>query len=87
MDYHYFSWFLIIGGLAGWIASVWVKGSGSGLLMDIFVGVIGGFVGGVLAYSINAAVYGFWGILGMSVFGAIALLIILRAFSRTPRTH
>ena len=33
--------YIIIGGLAGWIGSKIVKGSGSGILMDIVIGVVG----------------------------------------------
>jgi uncharacterized membrane protein YeaQ/YmgE (transglycosylase-associated protein family) len=45
------SWlaYLIIGGLAGWIAGKIVKdGGGAGILVNILVGVIGGFIGGML---------------------------------------
>ena len=34
--------YIIIGGIAGWLASKVVKGTGSGILLDIVVGVIGG---------------------------------------------
>ncbi|WAC94032.1 GlsB/YeaQ/YmgE family stress response membrane protein [Mycobacterium sp. Aquia_213] len=44
------SWFayLVIGGFAGWIAGKIVKGGGAGILLNIVVGVIGGFIGGML---------------------------------------
>ncbi|HTQ19013.1 GlsB/YeaQ/YmgE family stress response membrane protein [Mycobacterium sp.] len=44
------SWlaYIIIGGLAGWIAGKIVKGAGSGILMNILIGVVGGFIGGML---------------------------------------
>jgi uncharacterized membrane protein YeaQ/YmgE (transglycosylase-associated protein family) len=84
MDVHNFIWFLIVGGLAGWIASVLVEGSGLGIFGDIVVGVIGAFLGGFLAMEFNITVYGFWGVLGMSIVGAVILLVILRVFS-TPR--
>ena len=44
------SWlaYIIIGGLAGWIAGKIVKGGGSGILMNILIGVVGGFIGGML---------------------------------------
>jgi uncharacterized membrane protein YeaQ/YmgE (transglycosylase-associated protein family) len=44
------SWlaYIIIGGIAGWIAGKIVKGGGSGILMNIVIGVVGGFVGGML---------------------------------------
>ena len=85
MDLHNLVWFLIVGGLAGWIASVLVEGSGLGLLGDIVVGVIGAFLGGFLAIGFNITIYGFWGVLGMSVVGAVILLVILRMFSPSRR--
>src|ERR1700743_135798 len=44
------SWlaYIIIGGIAGWLASKIVRGGGSGILIDIVVGVIGGYIGGTL---------------------------------------
>ena len=38
----YFLWYLLIGLAAGWIASLIFKGSGSGLLVNLIVGLIGG---------------------------------------------
>ncbi|GBG38935.1 GlsB/YeaQ/YmgE family stress response membrane protein [Mycobacterium montefiorense] len=44
------SWlaYLVIGGIAGWVAGKIVKGGGVGILLNIVVGVIGGFIGGML---------------------------------------
>ncbi len=44
------SWFayVVIGGIAGWLAGKIVKGGGSGILLDILIGVVGGFLGGWL---------------------------------------
>ncbi|MCV7413288.1 hypothetical protein AWC05_28745 [Mycobacterium florentinum] len=44
------SWlaYLIIGGFAGWIAGKIVKGGGAGILLNVVIGVIGGFIGGML---------------------------------------
>ena len=42
----YFLWYLLIGLAAGWIASLIFKGSGSGLLVNLIVGIVGGFMGG-----------------------------------------
>ena len=44
------SWFayIIIGGIAGWLAGKIVKGGGSGILMNIVIGVVGGFLGGFI---------------------------------------
>ena len=38
-----------IGGLAGWLAGLVLKGSGYGRAGDIIIGIVGGFIGGWLA--------------------------------------
>lgn len=77
---HDFIWFLIVGGFAGWLASVLVTGGGLGILADIAVGVAGAVLGGVIANALNWYVYGFWGVLGVSIMGAIILIVIFRGF-------
>ncbi len=54
---------LLIGGIAGWLAGVIVKGYGFGLIGNIVVGIVGAFVGGWL--------FGQFGILGNGILGAI----------------
>ena len=39
---------LIVGGVAGWLAGMVVKGGGYGLIGDIIVGIIGGLIAGWL---------------------------------------
>ena len=41
----YFLWYLLIGLAAGWIANLIVKGGGSGLFVNLIVGLIGGVLG------------------------------------------
>lgn len=41
-----FLYFLIIGALAGWLGSQLFKGRGSGLIMNIILGIVGAIVGG-----------------------------------------
>lgn len=78
MQFHNLIWFLIVGGFAGWLASVVVTGGGMGIFADIAVGVAGAMVGGVLADSLNWNIYGFWGVLGISILGSIILIVIFR---------
>ena len=40
----YFLWYLLIGLAAGWIANLIVKGDGSGLVINLIVGLIGGWI-------------------------------------------
>ncbi len=77
---------IIIGGIAGWLASIVMKTNRSqGLLMDIIVGIIGGFVGGWLltALGVGGAVTGLnLASLLTAFIGAVVLLAILRLFAR-----
>ncbi|WP_319452381.1 MULTISPECIES: GlsB/YeaQ/YmgE family stress response membrane protein [unclassified Mycobacterium] len=50
--------YIIIGGIAGWLAGKIVKGSGQGIVMNILVGVIGGFLGGFLLELLDFNVAG-----------------------------
>ncbi len=79
------SW-IVVGLIAGWLASVLVRGGGYGLIGDMVIGIIGGLLGGWLATSvfhIGAAVTGInlESIL-VALAGAIVLLIILRLVRR-----
>jgi uncharacterized membrane protein YeaQ/YmgE (transglycosylase-associated protein family) len=73
-----FIWFLVVGGLAGWLASSFVVGRGLGVIGDIIVGVLGAFLGGFIANMLGFYVYGFWGVLGVAIVGAAILLAIAR---------
>lgn len=42
----YFLWYILIGLAAGWLGSLIMKGRGSGLFMNILIGIIGGVLGG-----------------------------------------
>lgn len=75
------SW-LIIGGLAGWLASVVIRGKGYGCLGNIIVGLIGAVVGGFLASWLNITGYfHFWGSLLIAFLGACVFLFILQALT------
>ncbi|MDZ4671513.1 MAG: GlsB/YeaQ/YmgE family stress response membrane protein [Phototrophicales bacterium] len=72
---------IIVGGIAGWLASMVMKTNRSqGLIMDIVVGIIGAFIGGFLFSQINTTgVTGFnvWSIF-VAFVGAVVLLGVLR---------
>jgi uncharacterized membrane protein YeaQ/YmgE (transglycosylase-associated protein family) len=44
---HFLVW-IVVSGFAGFVASKIINKTGSGLFMDIVLGVIGGFVGGFI---------------------------------------
>jgi uncharacterized membrane protein YeaQ/YmgE (transglycosylase-associated protein family) len=75
-------WTIILGILAGFIASKLVSGSGMGVLMDLVVGVVGSVLGGWIFGLLGLAAYGLVGRLVMAVVGAVALLLIVRAIKR-----
>ena len=78
---------LIIGLLAGFIASTVMRGGGYGLIGDLIVGLVGAFIGGLLAnLLIPDATFGFWGSLVVAIIGAIILIAILRAIGRGRAT-
>jgi uncharacterized membrane protein YeaQ/YmgE (transglycosylase-associated protein family) len=77
------SW-LILGLIAGFIASKVVNKSGEGLILDIVLGVIGAVVGGWLFSFFGAA-----GVTGLNIYsmvvaviGAIVVLLIYHAVVR-----
>lgn len=78
----YFLWYLLIGLAAGWIASLIFKGSGSGLLVNLIVGIVGGMLGGWLVSLFGWVPTGTIGTLIASVIGAIVLLWIVSLFTR-----
>lgn len=78
----YFLWYLLIGLAAGWIASLIFKGSGSGLLFNLIVGLVGGFLGGWLVSLFGWVPTGTFGTFIASVIGAIVLLWIVSLFTR-----
>jgi uncharacterized membrane protein YeaQ/YmgE (transglycosylase-associated protein family) len=73
-------WFLIIGGVAGWIAGEIVRGDGFGIVGNIVVGIVGAIIGGLLFGLLNIDAYGLMGSLVMSVIGAVVLLFVLNMF-------
>ena len=83
------SWFayIIIGGIAGWLASKIVRGGGSGILLDIVVGVIGGYIGGMVLGWLNVDVeHGHrWFTFFTALLGAVILLFIVRLVRSAAR--
>lgn len=60
---------IILGGLAGWIASLVTKSS-TGVLMDIILGIVGAIAGGFLM-----SFFGQPGITGFNVYSLIVAII------------
>ncbi|HXZ14121.1 MAG TPA: GlsB/YeaQ/YmgE family stress response membrane protein [Candidatus Sulfotelmatobacter sp.] len=75
-------WTIVIGILAGFIASKIVSGSGRGLLMDLIIGIVGSVLGGWIFTLLGLAAYGLIGRLVMAVVGAVVLLLLVRAIKK-----
>jgi uncharacterized membrane protein YeaQ/YmgE (transglycosylase-associated protein family) len=75
------SWlaYVIIGGIAGWAAGKIVKGGGSGILLNIVIGVVGGFVGGMLLgwVGFHPDRGHWWYTFFVSLLGAVILLWVV----------
>ena len=90
MDMDQMGWlaWLIIGAVAGWLASKVLKTSGrQGLLMDIVVGILGAFLGGFLFEK-----FGSTGITGFNIWslfvaftGAVVMLVVIRLLTGRRR--
>ena len=72
---------IIIGGIAGALAGMVMKGGGFGILGDIIVGIAGAIIGGlILGLFVNMTV-GWWGTFITAFIGACILIAILRAIA------
>ena len=69
---------IVLGAIAGWLGSQIYKGTGLGLLGNILVGIVGGFIGywglGKLGVNLGS---GYIGYILTAAIGAIALLFII----------
>jgi uncharacterized membrane protein YeaQ/YmgE (transglycosylase-associated protein family) len=75
-------WWLLVGLVAGFLASRVMRGGGFGLIGDIVVGLIGAFIGGWLAGFLGLGSYGLIGTIVVAFIGACILLAILHAVTR-----
>ena len=74
---------IVLGGVAGWLASRLVRGTGLGLLGDIVVGIVGGVIGGFIIGAVGGTgITGFnlWSFV-VALLGAILLLVLVRLFT------
>jgi uncharacterized membrane protein YeaQ/YmgE (transglycosylase-associated protein family) len=70
--------FLLIGGVAGWLAGLIMKGDGFGIVGNIIIGVIGAFLGGWIFGMLGISVGGKWvWPIVTATAGAVVLLFII----------
>ncbi len=77
---------LVVGLIAGFLASVVMRGGGYGVIGDIIVGIVGAFLGGLVMNLLAPdASFGFWGSIVVAFIGACILIAILHAVSGRRR--
>jgi uncharacterized membrane protein YeaQ/YmgE (transglycosylase-associated protein family) len=83
-------WWIVVGLVAGILASVVMGGIGYGIIGDIIVGIVGAFLGGWLfsALGVSTPFGGMAGTIFVAFIGAVVLLLLIRAlrggFRRAP---
>ena len=73
----------LVGGIAGWLAGMIVKGFGFGIFGNIIIGIIGAFVGGWVLGTMGIAIGG--GLVGgilNAMIGAILVLVVIGLFKK-----
>jgi uncharacterized membrane protein YeaQ/YmgE (transglycosylase-associated protein family) len=75
---HSFLGWILIGLIAGWLSGKVTRGGGFGLLADLFLGLVGGVIGGWIFAQLGIHSYGFVGSLAAATVGAIVLVTIAR---------
>jgi uncharacterized membrane protein YeaQ/YmgE (transglycosylase-associated protein family) len=75
---------IIVGLIAGVLASIVMGGTGYGLIGDIIIGIVGAFVGGWLFSKMGVAspFGGLAGVIFTAFIGAVVLLFLLRLLRR-----
>ena len=75
---------LIVGLIAGVLASLVMGGTGYGLIGDIIIGIVGAFVGGWLFTKLGVTnpFGGIAGVIFVAFIGAVVLLFVLRLLRR-----
>ncbi len=74
---------IIVGGIAGWLASLIVKGGGMGLVGNVVLGIFGAIVAGwlfpLLGFGLGG---GMVGAIVAAMVGAILILLLVRLIKR-----
>jgi Transglycosylase associated protein. len=78
---------IVIGLVAGVLASLVMGGTGYGIIGDIVIGIVGAFIGGWLfsTLGISTPIGGMGGTIFVAFIGAVVLLLILRLVRGSAR--
>jgi uncharacterized membrane protein YeaQ/YmgE (transglycosylase-associated protein family) len=74
---------IVIGAIAGWLAGLLVKGYGFGLIGNIFIGILGAGVAGLLTPRLGIHTETFGGNIVASLLGALVLLVLVGLVRRS----
>ena len=79
---HGIIWWVVVGLIAGWASGKIMKGGGYGVIADILLGIVGGFVGGWVVGLLGIGGGGLiWSIL-VAILGAVVLIWITRLIKK-----
>ena len=74
---------IIVGGIAGWLAGLLVQGGGFGLIGDIVIGIVGAIVAGYLFPALGIPLgAGLVAAVIDALIGAVVLILIIRLVRR-----
>ena len=77
--------YIILGGIAGWLAGLIMSGHGYGVIWDIVLGIVGAFIGGfVFSLIFGTAPSGLIISFIVALIGAIVLVAIVHLVKREP---
>lgn len=75
--------YLVVGGIAGWLASMLMRRDASmGIVANIVVGIVGGFLGGWALPKVGLVFSGTVGFLITAFIGAAVLLLLINLLTR-----
>ncbi|MCS6906784.1 MAG: GlsB/YeaQ/YmgE family stress response membrane protein [Anaerolineales bacterium] len=77
MDITNLLWFVVIGFIAGWVATRLMRKSSFGLLGNVIVGVLGAVIGGYIFDVLRISASGLLGSLVTAIVGAVVLLYLI----------
>lgn len=77
---------IVVGAIAGWLATLIIRSGGFGLIGSILLGIVGALVGGWLSTSVLGLPYTATGFnlttILVATFGAVIILFITSLFKR-----
>jgi uncharacterized membrane protein YeaQ/YmgE (transglycosylase-associated protein family) len=77
---------VLLGAIAGWLASKVMKSNSGGALLNIILGILGGFVGNWIFDVLNVSVDSSWlGRIITAFVGAVVLIVAARMLFKTKR--